>query len=186
MKKVNFLKQLACFCLGCLPAANSYAIDVSGTINVNGVNRIFIIHAPGTSIDVNLPVVLIFHGDGGTAAGMKNTTYGFDAVADANNFMAVYCQSTNDIGPGEWNKIADGDETGAPQDVLYISNLIDYLCSTYYINRKRVYATGMSGGAFFAYRLAIELAHKIAAIAPVSGSLWGPEDPPNTFLDDYP
>lgn len=156
------------------------ALDINGNIQVNGVNRTFIIHSPGNCVAANLPTVLVFHGDGGTAAGIKSYS-GFDAVADNNDFLVVYAQSTSDLGNGIWNKPVDGNETGEPQDVAFVSQLIDYLCTNYGINQKKVYATGHSGGAFFSYRLAVELSGKIAAIAPVAGNMYGD----NNYLTTY-
>lgn len=161
-------------------ATHVKALDINGSIQVSGVTRTFIIHAPGNCVAANLPTVLVFHGDGGTAAGIKSYS-GFDAAADNHDFLVVYAQSTNDLGGGIWNKPVDGDETGEPQDVAFVSQLIDYLCTNYGINKKQVYATGHSGGAFFSYRLAVELADKIAAIAPVAGNMYGD----NTYLTSY-
>lgn len=159
---------------------NLKALDINGNIQVNGVTRTFIIHSPGTCVATNLPTVLVFHGDGGTASGIKGYS-GFDAAADNNDFLVVYAQSTNDLGNGIWNKPVDGDETGEPQDVAFVSQLIDYLCTNYGINKKQVYATGHSGGAFFSYRLGVELADKIAGIAPVAGNMYGD----NNYLTTY-
>ena len=39
------------------------------------------------------------------------------------------------------------------------------------VDPKRVYATGMSNGGMMCYRLAAELSDRIAAIAPVSGTM---------------
>lgn len=165
----------------CISFANHLkALDINGSIQVNGVTRTFIIHSPGTCVAANLSTVLVFHGDGGTAAGIKSYS-GFDAAADTHDFLVVYAQSTNDLGNGIWNKPVDGNETGEPQDVAFVSQLIDYLCTNYGINQKQVYATGHSGGAFFSYRLAVELPGKIAAIAPVAGNMYGD----NTYLNTY-
>jgi polyhydroxybutyrate depolymerase len=56
-------------------------------------------------------------------------------------------------------------------DVKFIRLLIQKLTSTYKINPKKIYATGMSNGAMMTYRLACELSQYLAAIAPVSGTL---------------
>jgi polyhydroxybutyrate depolymerase len=51
-------------------------------------------------------------------------------------------------------------------DVKFISELIDELIATYKINPKKVYVTGHSNGGMMSYRLACQLADKIAAVAP--------------------
>lgn len=161
---------------------SAFAIDVNGTINSNGISRSFALHAPGTAVAEDLPVIFVLHGDGGTGAGIKGYS-GFDAVADAEGFIAVYPNSTNSLGTGIWNKSVDGNYQGEPDDVLFISDLIDYLCTTYAINRKKVYVTGHSGGAFMAYHLAVRLNTKIAAIAPVAGNIYGDDN--GTYLTGY-
>jgi poly(3-hydroxybutyrate) depolymerase len=172
-------------CVILLAASHLRAIDISASIVSSGVNRTFVIHAAGTAVAHNLPVIFVLHGDGGTAAGIKSYA-GFDAQADNLGFMAVYPNS-NQAG-GIWNKYADavpGDagsgNTTAVDDVVFFDDLIDYLCTNYFIDRARVYATGHSGGAFMAYNMAVQLPNKIAAIAPVAGSLWGS----NSWLASY-
>lgn len=159
------------------------AIDGSGSLVSEGFTRTFTYHAPGTAIAANLPVVIVMHGDGGTGSGIKSYA-GFDAVANANNFIAIYPDALN----GAWNRYVDnqpGDaglsNPSAPDDVLFISNLIDYFCTTYHINPARIYATGHSAGGFMAYNLAIRLPNRVAAFAPVAASLWG--DGP--FITNY-
>ena len=162
----------------CLISTKVLSIDGSGSIISNGVNRTFEYHAPGGSIATGLPVFIIMHGDGGTGLGIKGYS-GFDAVADSKTFLAIYPDAIN----GNWNRAADqvaGDAcTGSmntSDDVLFISDLIDYLCTTYQIDRNKVYATGHSAGGYMSYNLAIQLTDKIAAFAPVSGDLCG-DDP---------
>jgi polyhydroxybutyrate depolymerase len=55
--------------------------------------------------------------------------------------------------------------------VGYVSKLLDNLATLVKVDRKRVYATGMSNGAMMCYRLAAELSDKIAAIATVAGTM---------------
>ena len=40
-----------------------------------------------------------------------------------------------------------------------------------HVDNRRVYATGMSNGAMMSYRLAAEMSERIAAIAPVAGTM---------------
>lgn len=176
MKKLisSLSAVLVCFSLS--------AVDISGTIPSNALTRSFVLHANGATISNNLPVVIALHGDGGSGASFKNGT-DFDATADANGFLAVYPSATNLLGTGIWNKQIDNDYAGEPDDVLFISDLIDYLCETYHINASKVYVTGHSGGAFMAYHLAVQLNNKIAAFAPVAGSMY--DAGKGVFLNDY-
>lgn len=154
------------------------AVDINHNISSNSVNRTFILHAPGTAVAEDLPVVFVLHGDGGTGAAIKSYS-GFDAVSNANNFIAIYPDALNTLGNGIWNKPVNGNLNDGPNDVLFVSDMIDFLCTNYHINRNKVYVTGHSGGAYMSYHLAINLADKIAAIAPVAGNMYGD----NTYIN---
>ena len=65
---------------------------------------------------------------------------------------------------------------GRPDDVTFVAKLLDDLATVVNVDPKRVYATGMSNGGMMCYRLAAELSDRIAAIAPVSGTM---------AIDDY-
>ena len=61
---------------------------------------------------------------------------------------------------------------GRPSDdVGYVAKLLDDLATVVNVDPRRVYATGMSNGAMMCYRLAAELSDRIAAIAPVAGTM---------------
>src|SRR5262249_52791862 len=49
--------------------------------------------------------------------------------------------------------------------------LLDDLEKVAKVDTKRIYATGMSNGAMITYRVASELADRIAAVAPVAGPM---------------
>jgi polyhydroxybutyrate depolymerase len=55
--------------------------------------------------------------------------------------------------------------------VGYVAKLLDDLATVVNVDPKRVFATGMSNGAMMCYRLAAELSDRIAAIAPVAGTM---------------
>ncbi len=168
MKRPIALALFACLVCGWTApvAATGTARDDSGTLVSGGVTRTYLIHVPA-SYDGRqaVPLVLVFHGGGGQPLGMVRIS-GMNDVADRHGFIAVYPAGLN----RQWK---DG-RTAAlspPSDVAFIDALIHKLESDYRIDGKRVYATGISNGAFFSFRLACELGGEIAAIAPVSGSL---------------
>ena len=158
-----------------LCAINGKAVDLNGTITSGGIQRSFVFHAPGTVVAANLPLVIVMHGDGQNGSNIKGYA-GFDAVSNTSNFIAVYPSALN----GAWNRYVD-DQPGdaglenpdAPDDILFISDLISYFCTTYHINAQKVYATGHSAGGFMAYNLAFGLPDRVAAFAPVAASVWG-------------
>lgn len=56
-------------------------------------------------------------------------------------------------------------------DVAFVNAMLDDLESSLCIDTDKVYATGFSNGGMFTHRLGCSLAHRFAAIAPVSGTL---------------
>jgi poly(3-hydroxybutyrate) depolymerase len=176
MKKVYVLIFASIF-----SAIGAIAADGTGTITSGSISRTFNYHTPPSASE-GFPLMIMMHGDGGSGSSIASYC-GMNAAADLSNFIVVYPDALN----GSWNRYADnapGDlglgNPNAPDDVQYISDLIDHFCVTYNINAKKVYASGHSAGAFMAYNLAISLNAKITAIAPVAGSLWGE----NNFLSN--
>lgn len=56
-------------------------------------------------------------------------------------------------------------------DVAFLGEIITRLEATDGVDPERVYVTGLSRGGMMAYRLACELSERLAAIAPVAGSM---------------
>jgi polyhydroxybutyrate depolymerase len=139
--------------------------DSSGEILVGNLKRTFLIHIPASySKTQSSPVVLVFHGGTGTAAGMEKLTK-MNEESEHEGFIVVYPEGID----RHWN---DGRET-VPKDVDdvgFVSALIDYLLKAYNVDSKRIYATGISNGGFFCQSLACNLANKIAAVASVAAT----------------
>ncbi|MET0321743.1 MAG: PHB depolymerase family esterase [Duganella sp.] len=138
----------------------------TGSIAIDGRTRTYTLHLPDDPAPAHgLPLILALHGGGMQGAAMARLT-ALDALADARGFIVVYPDGMDK----HWN---DGRSTiRHPQDdVGFISALLDQVESRYPVDRRRVYATGLSNGALFAHRLGCELAPRIAAIAPVAGSM---------------
>ena len=78
-----------------------------------------------------------------------------------------YCYASNAAcGDCDWTTCAD--------DVGFLEALLDALEAAWCVDRDRVYATGQSNGGMMAYQLGAALSPRLAAIAPISGSLhWG-------------
>jgi poly(3-hydroxybutyrate) depolymerase len=105
--------------------------DKTVTIVSGGIQRTFDVHLPSMNPAQNLPVLICYHGSGGTSAGMAATS-GFNALADQNNFIAVYPQSlliNNSV--LEWNVYVDdkpghagAGDPNAPDDILFTRDMI--------------------------------------------------------------
>ncbi len=146
------------------------------SIYVDDLYRKYVVHLPlGYDGSTELPVVLGFHGGFGNAEQFEEQSL-LSEKADEANFIVVYPDGLGFlIAPNLhfWNA---GVCCGYPyindvDDVNFIRNLIDQLAIDFAVDEDRVYATGISNGAFMSYRLACELSDKIAAIAPVAGGM---------------
>lgn len=56
-------------------------------------------------------------------------------------------------------------------DIGFVRAMLQQLQTDHCVDRRRVYATGMSYGGLFAYQLALSLPHVFAAVAPVAGGI---------------
>ena len=157
------------------PAATTSGPLVPGDqlrgVVVDGAGRTFIVYVPpGLDLKKPAPVVLVFHGAWANAR-TQVAFSGLNRKADEANFVAVY---PNGSGADDrrlfWN--AFGPAGGrSPDDVKFVAAILDDLARSMDLDARRVFATGMSNGGMMCYRLAAELSDRIAAIAPVSGTL---------------
>jgi polyhydroxybutyrate depolymerase len=118
------------------------------------------------------PVVIAFHGGGGSPQSMIRLS-GLNHKADDAGFIVVYPFGTAPDGSNSytWNggRCCGYAQDTNTDDVGFIDTLLDDLAIAANTDPDRIYATGMSNGAILSYRLANELSHRIAAIAPVAG-----------------
>jgi polyhydroxybutyrate depolymerase len=149
--------------------------DHTRTLQVDGRTRSYIVHVPPKYDAKPTPVVLAFHGAVTNAFIMALST-GLSAKADEAGFLVVY---PNGTGKGDfflfWNSggFRGPKAEKPPNDVAFVKAILDDLPKVLSIDPKRVYATGISNGGMMCYRLAAELSERIAAIAPVSGTMAG-------------
>ncbi|MGX7689192.1 alpha/beta hydrolase family esterase [Flectobacillus roseus] len=158
-----------------LPTASS--LRVEGTMTVGTLSRTYLLNLPSNyNQSSDVPLVIALHGGGGSATQMEANYY-LTNKANQAQFAIVYpegVRSDGILGARTWNAGTCCDYAVEKQidDVKFISNLIDDLLKKYpRLSTKKIYATGMSNGAMMCYRLACELSNKIAAIAPVAGTM---------------
>jgi polyhydroxybutyrate depolymerase len=146
-----------------------------GSIKVDGRARTYSVHLPPNYDGATpLPVVFVLHGATESPEGVEKLS-GMSAEADQENFIAVYPRGTGEHNPARMPTWNSGACCGYAQDhqvddVAFINALIDKLEHDYAVDTKRIFATGISNGGMMSYRLACELADKIAAVAPVEGA----------------
>jgi polyhydroxybutyrate depolymerase len=153
------------------------------TIQHGGRTRTYKVHVPvGYLATRPTPAVIAFHGFGSDGLEQEGLSR-MSQVADEKGFIAIYPFGLNhsevlrsDAGMGtqdtrSWNA---GGCCGPAQisnvnDVDFVEALFADLDTRVCIDTRRTYATGLSNGAFFSYRLACDRAERFAAIAPVAG-----------------
>ncbi len=157
---------------GLAPTANSLQ---TMTLMHQGRERSYLLYVPSSyQPGQGAPLMLVFHGGGGRAAGIANTT-GMNQLAEQHAFIVAY---PNGTGARSERKLTWNDGSNPPpgyaelqniDDVGFIRQLLQHIKARYSINSRRVYAVGLSKGGMFAYRLACELSDQFAAIAAVAG-----------------
>ena len=143
-------------------------------VSVGADIRDYVLYVPETySHNVETPVMLNFHGGSGDANGHLFIA-DMRSLADAENFILVYPEgSPLESGESHWNPLPPGAEGKSDaNDFGFVEAILDDLEANYRIDSRRVYATGYSNGAGMSYGLACYLSDRIAAIAPVSGSMY--------------
>jgi len=166
-----------------LPAPGDHNESLEVGAGANKMTRTFVVHVPpGFDGKSKLPVVIMLHGAGGSGKA-SNTETGWGAKSDREGFIAVFPDGAPPraalparflTNPRLWN---DGSGRGAigvgrVDDLGFISAMIDFLEARYSADPARIYCTGFSNGASMTFSVGLNLANRIAAIAPVSGHLW--------------
>ncbi len=144
--------------------------DIS--VTVAGDDRPYLLQVP-TNYDGGdpLPLVLFFHGGGGD----RYRHYDFEEKAESAGFAVAFLNGASKLPSGRlatWNageccgyaRDSDSDDVG------YVKAVIEDIKNRVNIDENRIYATGMSNGGMFSYRLACDMSGTFAAIAPVAGS----------------
>jgi len=144
--------------------------------------REVLVHVSPASAPAPRPLVLCFHGGGGTAALAKHATR-WSELADAEGFVDAYPEAVRKSAderpsftrnPQLWNA---GTGIGYAErervdDVGFVGALLDMALAGGAIDERRIYAAGFSNGAAMALRAAAALSHRFAAVAAVCGHLW--------------
>jgi len=147
-------------------AAPPSVTDSNESMPFAGVTRTYILSTPTTYDPAKVyPLVLVFHGNPGTAAGMRATSP-FD-VASRDQAVIVYPQGLDN----NWDLYKP---LATNKDMPWIQALVDEVATKVNVDRTRVYGHGFSGGAFFAAQMACRVAGVFKAIAVHAGG--GPEE----------
>jgi polyhydroxybutyrate depolymerase len=145
------------------------------TLEVDHRQRTYYLHVPANlPADKPVPLVLVFHGGGGTALGMERYLTHFSQLADHEGFLVAYPEGVDK----NWNDGRDNPASTPARenvdDLAFALALLDDICNQHNVDARRIYSTGISNGAIFSHYLAANHAEKIAAIAPVVGGIADP------------
>ncbi len=152
------------------------SISSSGLYNFklthDGVERTWQVYAP-KSYDGNksMPLIVVFHGGGGTAESIANETR-FSQVAETRNVLIAYPNATE--GVNKWNTGPRKDmkhDGSTADDTGFVKKMLADIESRFKVDQGRIYATGFSNGGMFTFRMACEMSEVFAAVAPVGSRL---------------
>ncbi|WP_442931381.1 alpha/beta hydrolase family esterase [Mycolicibacterium sp. 120320] len=154
---------LACACAG--PGAAAPPATPSQSVHhltAGGRDRTYRLYRPA-GLPASAPLVVVLHGGFGSAE-QAERAYGWDGLADSAKFVVAYPDGVSRA----WNV---GGCCGQPakqniDDVGFVDAVVADVPG---IDRRRVYATGMSNGGMMAFALACNTG-TFAAIGPVSAT----------------
>ena len=153
------------------PSAIPQAHGFNGTRytlrTAGGRVRSYIVFAPASAAGQR-PLVLVFHGAGGTAEQTAQET-DFVPVAAQDGLVVAFLQGYEDT----WNEGAGHTpaEVAHVNDVEFAADAISQIESHYSIDPSRVAAAGFSNGALLTELLGCRLADRLTLVAPVAGQL---------------
>ncbi|MBX2835729.1 MAG: esterase [Gammaproteobacteria bacterium] len=142
------------------------------TIEHDGNQRQYLLRLPSGELPAKpIPLVLVLHGGGGRPDNFDYlmTNHTLSKADDSRSMMLVFPTGINK----QWNDGRSEIFKGKPSydDVGFIDAVISDVVSQYPIDESRIYATGISNGGHMSFRLGMELATTIAAIAPVTAQV---------------
>jgi polyhydroxybutyrate depolymerase len=140
---------------------------------IDGSKRTGLIATPSKPAAAGAPLVLVFHGHGGTAANMSRALPIHARWPEA---MVIYLQGLPTPGTvvdqqgrrAGWQNApgAHGD-----RDVELVDSVLAWATRTQKVDAKRIFAAGHSNGGWFTYVLWASRPTRFAAFAPASATL---------------
>ncbi|QEY13708.1 cellulose binding domain-containing protein [Cellvibrio sp. KY-YJ-3] len=136
------------------------------TINVNGLNREYVLDIP-SNYNQNNPYKLVFgwHWRGGSANDVVGQ--GYYGMKSLSNNTAIFVAPDRAAGTDGWTN-ANG------RDIAFLQSMLTQLKSSLCIDESRIFSTGWSYGGMMSFAVGRELPTTFRAIAPVSGAFLTP------------
>lgn len=159
---------------GCGNANTPKGLQAKQAITVGSEKRTYELFVPeGYDGQKTFPLVFVFHGDGGTGAGIRNS-FKLEA-ASGQGAIFVY--------PDGLGKTWRFDNAaGLAKDVAFVDQLAADLGKSHCTDKKRVFAVGFSRGAYFANMLGCHSKSGLrAVVAHGGGGPFGVDGSGTTF-----
>lgn len=149
-------------------------------------DRTFWLHLPEGTSDREetipgepLPLVVALHGAMMNGEMMEGLSRFSELSDETGDFAVVYPSGDPRGGIGMWdfytprleNEPEKGRVASGRDDLGFLLALIEHLVAKRIADRDRIFLSGMSNGAFFANRFALEFPDRIAALGLVAGTL---------------
>jgi polyhydroxybutyrate depolymerase len=150
-----------------LQAGAVLAATTVESLTVAGETRSYRLHVPEGVRDP-AALVIAFHGLHGNAAQIEKSS-GFSALADREKFIVVYPDGIDE----KWRFAGRTDA-----DVKFTLAIIEAVAAKARVDRRRIYANGISNGAMMSWRLACDAPDVFAAFGFVSGAYLEVCNPP--------
>ncbi len=145
---------------GCTAAAVAPG-ETKVNITSSGVARWYLRHVPkGYDATKPTPLVLDVHGYQ-EGAGIHAAMSAMGVYGDAKGFITI---TPNGLGP-----VPHWDTALGSKDLTFMGDVLDSAEAALCVDTARVYASGLSQGAFMSSSIACALADRVAAVAPVAG-----------------
>ncbi len=184
-----FLICLVSLILWRIGAAQQVAYrSTAKTIEVDGRTRTYHVGIPRQAKGP-LPLVFVLHGGGninklGSKGRQLERYTQLSAIGAREGFIACYPEGFE----GNWNDGRSVSHIKAHSedidDVKFLRNVVEAIGREHDLDHSRIFATGISNGAFMSHRLAAEASEVFSAIAPVAGGM--PEPIAEHFEPRYP
>lgn len=186
------MRRLLTAAFACLlTAMPALAAPETITVSTGKAKREFILHAPAPSGEPS-PVVLVFHGGGGSAEWMANRSADLTRTLTRAGYAVVYMNGSTKRRTDKlrtWNAVHCCAYAAKAKinEAAYADAVIDALGARLDIDRTRIFLMGHSNGAMLSFRLAVQMKTAPRAIAPVSGAIFAdqPSLPARTSVFMY-
>jgi polyhydroxybutyrate depolymerase len=165
------------FAMAWVPAAGACTLGAPGStqrVAVGDTGRSMLLRVPAKTRG-KAPLVFVLHGSGGDGAAILAGSK-LETTSDRHGFLLAAPDGGIAAGKGYvWNIPGVPTVTGkipGPEDaddVAFLGKAIDWLAAQGCVDRRRVYATGLSGGGRMSSWLGCVAADRFAGIAPVVG-----------------